>query len=380
MTRPIAYPPIDPIAAGDAWTQKLTAIAAEPLAFCPGFPEIAARYEAWWQTALIDRPLFLASRTVDPARPFSKHFDLLIADGDRWFEESLADLENTHFCGDALPNIRVDFGPVILGGLLGAKTEFGAGTTWTHAFIDDAWSNAPDWTIDEEGPFWKTLLRLMDVVSADAKGRYLVRTPDWGGSADVLLNLRGSAGLCMDVLDRPGVVKAAVDAIYPAWRKAYTRCHEICLGNGAGIIHWIGLWSNAPYLIPACDFNYLIGPREFNELLLPDIARQTATAGRGVFHLDGSGATNHIDALLEVPEIRAIQYVTGAGTPDALPWLDMFRKIQTAGRSLVLLCLNEEIPTLLDELEPEGLCFCPVGSRTGVSVDDVFAAMCKRFL
>ena len=30
-------------------------------------------------------------------------------------------------------------------------------------------------------------------------------------------------------------------------------------------------------------------------------------------HLDGPGATRHIDALLEVPELTAIQYVIGAG-------------------------------------------------------------------
>jgi hypothetical protein len=29
---------------------------------------------------------------------------------------------------------------------------------------------------------------------------------------------------------------------------------------------------------PACDFNFMIGPDQFNALCLPDIARQTATA------------------------------------------------------------------------------------------------------
>ena len=379
-TRPIEHLPIEPIVERDAWTKQLTAIAAEPLEFCPDFPEIAARYEAWWHGTLVDRPVFLGSRKIDPRRKHGKHLELLIDEPDRWFEETHADMLNTHRLGDSLPNIRVDFGPVILGGLLGGRTEFGANTTWTHPFIDDDWSNAPDGTIDEAGPFWQTLLKRTKTVSADARGRYLLRTPDWGGSADVLLNLRGSEALCIDVLERPDVVRRAVDAIYPAWRRLFTRCHEITLGSGAGIIHWIGLWSNEPYLIPACDFNYLIGPVQFNEIFLPDIARQTATVGRGVFHLDGEGATKHIDALLEIPELRAIQYVTGAGTPEALPWLDMFKKIQSKGRSLVILCYAEEVETLLDELKPEGLCFCPFDGPAGVTVEDAFEAMCKRFL
>ena len=67
-------------------------------------------------------------------------------------------------------------------------------------------------------------------------------------------------------------------------------------------------------MIPACDFNFLIGPREFERLFLPDIARQAATAGRAIFHLDGPGAARHIDALLDLPELQAIQFVPGAGT------------------------------------------------------------------
>ncbi|HUV39441.1 MAG TPA: hypothetical protein VMY39_07485 [Planctomycetota bacterium] len=399
MTRTsIEHLPVEAVVERDAWSRQLAALAREPLELCEDFPSIAARHEAWWRGEVIDRPLWFAARQIDPSRRGGKHLDLLLADPDRWFEESRADLLNTRQIGDALPSIRVDFGPVILGGLFGGRTEFGSNTTWTHPFIDDDWlvpplvprtsgsegsdsegSHAPDWTIDETGPFWTTLVRLMERVSADARGRYLVRTPDWGGSADVLLNLRGSEALCIDCLERPDVVKRAVDAIYPAWRRAWTTCHRIALGNGAGIIHWIGLWSNEPYLIPACDFNYLIGPREFDAIFLADIARQTATAGRGVFHLDGPGATKHIDALLEIPELRAIQYVTGAGTPAALPWVDMFRKIQSAGRSLCISCYAEEVMPLLDVLKPEGLSFFPYAGPKGVDPADVFDAMCRRF-
>jgi hypothetical protein len=113
---------------------------------------------------------------------------------------------------------------------------------------------------------------------------------------------------------------------------------------------------------PACDFNFMIGPDQFNALCLPDIARQTATAGRGCFHLDGIGAAKHIDALLEVPEMRGIQFVPGAGTPSALPWIEMFRKIQASGRSVQIVCGTHEIPALCDALRPEGVCFWTGGS------------------
>jgi hypothetical protein len=361
-----------------SWAKTLSRIAEKPLEFCPDFPAIAKRHEAWWRREIVDRPVFIYSRPLDPLRKFSKHLDLLDRP-ERWFEESLANLRAKAFLGDALPRIRVDFGPVLTGALLGAKTEFRSETTWTRAFINDDWSNAPEWRIDEENPFWKLLLRLTEMTAEDARGRYLVCTPDLGGSADVLLNLRGSEGLCIDALVKPDVVKDAVDRIYPLWHRAFSEGYRIALGRGAGLVHWIGLWSNEPYMIPACDFNYMIGPREFERICLGDIAREVETVGRAVFHLDGPGATRHIDALLEIPQLTAIQYVIGAGALSALPWLDMYRKIRAKGRSIVVECPPAEILTILDELGPEGLLFMPVGGEGWDHIDDVFNEVCKRF-
>jgi hypothetical protein len=376
--RRIRHPAVAPIAERDEWSKRLRKLATTPLEFCEDFPTIAKRYETWWNQGVLDRPLFAASVPAEARRETSKHLELL-GSPEEWFEATLADLKAIRWIGDALPNIRVDFGPVMLGGLLGAETEFGSDTTWTHAFIDDDWSNAPDWSIREDTPFWKLLVRLMRMVSRDAAGRYLVRTPDLGGSADVLLNLRGSGPLCIDVLEKPDVVGEAADAIYPSWRRGFTECYRVALSEGAGLIHWIGLWSDEPYMIPACDFNYLIGPEPFERIFLPDIARQAATAGRAVFHLDGPGATRHIDALLDIPEMKAVQYVPGAGTPSALPWIEMLRKIQSTGRSLVVCCPPTEVLRLTELLRPEGLAFTPSGGGGWDRIDDIFAALRKRF-
>ena len=354
-----------------AWSQQLTQMANRPLALCEDFPAIARRYEAWWAQDVIDRPIFIGTANTNPDRPIHRRLDV-IEQPERWFEAKYADMAQSQRAGDALPYIRADFGPVLLGGMLGGRIEFGADTTWTHACIDDDWGNAPDWVLRDDNRWWRLLQELTERVAQDAPGRYLLCTPDLGGSADVLLNLRGSAPLCMDVMEQPERITAAVDAIYPAWRKAYTRLYEIALGHGAGLIHWLGLWSNQPYMIPACDFNFMIGPREFERLLLPDIAHQVATVGRGVFHLDGPGAARHIDALLELPDIKAIQFTPGSGTPSALAWVDMFRKIQRRGRSVLAICPPDEVIALRDALQPEGLAIMLDVSPTPAELDALF--------
>jgi len=360
-----------------AWTANLRRIATEPLEFCPDFPAIARRYEAWWACACTDRPIFIGTTNAQPARPIARRLELL-NHPDEWFAAKLADLHQQSRSGDALPNIRVDFGPVLLGGLLGGTIEFGSDTTWTHAFINDDWSNAPDWQLRDNQSLFQRLRQLTELVAQDSPGRYLVCTPDLGGSADVLLNLRGSSALCLDVVEQPDRVRNAIDAMYPAWEQTFTELYRIATAHKAGLIHWLGLWSSRPYLIPACDFNFLIGPSEFAAICLPDIVRQAATAGRAVFHLDGPGAARHIDALLAVPELQAIQFSPGAGTPSALAWVEMFRKIQAAGRALYVYCPADEALALAAALRPEGLAIV-CNTDTPKELDDLFDQFARRY-
>jgi len=372
------HSPIDPIPELPSWAKVLRELATKPLAFCEDFPVIARRFEAFWAHEAADRPIFIAAANPDPSRPITRRLELL-DDPDAWFEAKLADLRQLHRVGDALPAIRVDFGPVLLGAIFGGKLEFGGDTSWTHAFIKDDWSNAPDWTLREDNPWWLLLCRLLERLADDAAGRYLVCTPDLGGSADVLLNLRGAAGLCMDVLEQPERILSAVEAIYPAWHRALRQLYRETTSRGVGLVHWLGLWSDRPHIIPACDFNFMIGPREFNRLFLPDIARQSATVGRAIFHLDGPGAARHIDALLDVPDIQAIQFTPGTGTPSALAWVDMFRKIQKRGRSLLTVCPPNEVLDLCEALRPEGLAILLDDPPPPAELDDLFRQMCRRY-
>ncbi len=346
----------------------LSALAREPLARCESFPVIAARHESWWRRTN-QNPIVLAKANANPARSISRRLELLDDPG-AWLAAKEADLEQTLFMADSLPSIRVDFGPVLLGALLGGQSEVGHDTTWTHAMIADDWHNAPDWQLDTDHPWWHLLLDLLERVAAMARGQYLVMTPDLGGSCDVLLNLRGSQALCMDVFEQPERITAALQAIEPAWQQAWMQLYKSVFKHNAGLIHWLGIWSNEPYVVAACDFNALIGPQAFRELCLPDIVRQARTAGRAIFHLDGPDAARHIDALLAVPEIQAIQFTPGEGTPSTLPWIDMFRKIQQAGKALYIFCPHDQITELTAQLQPQGLMLNITGAFEAQSLQD----------
>lgn len=339
--------------------------------------EITQRFEAWWAHSLHDRPIFLAAANTDPKRPINRRLDLLDRP-EEWFETKYQDMRNLHRRGDMLPNIRVDFGPVLLASIFSGERLFGFDTGWTPECINDGWSNI-NWKFQTDQAWWQKMTDLLRMVSTAAAGHFAVCSPNLGGTGDILLTLRGATRLCMDLIDRPEKVEEAVQSIYPAWRQAFQELNRIPKEAGAELIHWLYLWSSRPYLVAECDFSYMIGRKAFDRFFLPDIARESAEVGRAVYHLDGPACTRHIDSLLSLSELDAIQFTPGVENPSALPWIDMFRKIQARGKSLLVICPADEVLRLCDALSPEGLGILIETPMSSIELDDLYQQFYRQF-
>lgn len=347
----------------DAGQRPAAGLARDPLALCPDFAERAGRHDAWWRREPAGgRPLLLGYANRDRERPVTRRLDRL-AEPARWLEAKRRDAAQLAPAADALPFIRVDLGPCCLPGLMGLEREYGADTAWSHAFIRDDWSNAPAWTLDRQSAGWTLFDTLMQAAAGAARGNCPLATPNLGGPCDILTNLRGATELCLDTLDRPERVAAETAAMMPALREADLFMRETAVRQGVELIHWHLLASDRPYVIAECDLLFSVGPDVAAQVCLPDIERQSRLAPRCVFHLDGAGSARHIEALLEIPTLHAIQYTPGAGTPSALAWLDMFRLIQRKGRSLLVFAPIGEVPELARALSPEGLAIQIDGAR-----------------
>ena len=345
------------------WREGLEAIAARPLEFHPDFPALARRWEAWWAFES-PRPLLIASVPGRLDIRHDKAFELL-EQPDAWLAVRRPQMEATCFAADTPPSIRVDLGPVATAAYLGAPLHFAAkeNTSWQTPIIEE-WSDSAVADLDPRHRWLQATLALMAATARDASGRYLVCLPDFSGAFDILANLRGTERLLMDLYDQPDAVCRAADRAVDAWEQVFASSHETILGQGAGIISWVPVWSDRPYTIPTCDFNFMIGPEMFRELVMPSLAEQSRRAGRCLFHLDGPGAARHAAALAEEPAITAVQFTPGAGTPSALAWLDMFRMLQEARKPLVLACPWEEARELAATLDPRGLALMPEGIRS----------------
>ena len=328
---------------------------------------------AWWQGEIVDRVVMCVTAPKDPGqspRVAPGHrAPANTPDLERWWTHSpivlarwLAEMENTFFGGEAVPHIWLDFGPSIISAYLGCPMHFATDTTWQDPILDD-WSE-PLPTFNPADVWWQRTMRLLQAGLEMSRGRYFMGFSDFGGPGDTLAHLRGAQALCTDLIDRPEYVRHA-EALYSAlWQYLFQVQYVTMRRYQQGSIGWMGVWAPGSTFPLQCDFSAMVSPAMFRAFFLPHLEAQARLVEYPIYHLDGPGALPHLDAILEIPEIRAIQWQPGAGAMPVTRWMDVLKRIQAAGKGLYIdiAHTDAEIEYLINELNPAGLLF-----RTGRS-------------
>jgi len=118
------------------------------------------------------------------------------------------------------------------------------------------------------------------------------------------------------------------------------------------------LWGPGKVIKTQCDASALIGPEMFREFALPVIAERCEWFDYSMYHLDGMQAVVHLDALLEIDELDAIEWTPQAGIEEggSPRWYDMYRRIIEAGKSIQAIRVRpDEVAPLLDAVGTKGV-------------------------
>jgi len=318
------------------------------------------RTDAWWHGEIIDR---VCIRVTAPRGPLPDE-EVAADDLESWWTDPERviprlerHVENTHWAGEAFPVVFPTSTaiPAIAAAFLGSELRFiNTRTAWCDHLIDD-WTNRPALAFDAGNKWWQANAALLQEAAARAHGKYYVGVADLNGPGELLARLRGSEALAFDLIDHPTEVKNAMVEVNHAWFECWKRSWDIIHQHLDGYVFWMGTWSTFPATDLQCDFSIMISEAMFEEFFLGPLDEQTRWVDRTIYHLDGPGATRHLDALLSLPELDAIQWVPGAGAAPMVQWIDLLKKIQAAGKRVWIRCRKDEVPALLEALKSEGL-------------------------
>ena len=268
--------------------------------------------------------------------------------------------KETYFGGDAFPNMCINMGPAGLSAYAGAEPRLIGDTVWLETPM--GWDRLENIEIDPERNKWRQLTKKLTGIMAEAgRDKFMVGMPDFGGILDIISALRGSQNLLMDLSDCPEKVTKLSSIISGLWLECYNELDEIIRKKMCGSSAWMGLWSPEKWYPIECDFSAMISPKMFEDIAAPFIAGQCRYLDHTIYHLDGPGEIPHLDTLLDINELDGIQWVPvpGVGNQqiDSPVWIPMYKKIQAAGKLLVLNWVPpKSVRFLLEELSPKNLC------------------------
>ena len=97
----------------------------------------------------------------------------------------------------------------------------------------------------------------------------------------------------------------------------------------------------------------MMSPSGFREFVQESLREQAKKAECVLYHLDGPDAIKHMDALMEIEEIDALQWTSGDAGPDGTleDWDVIYDKAVAAGKSLWIKVYSGEFEDWLKNCE-----------------------------
>jgi hypothetical protein len=327
----------------------------------PDYEQTRARMQAFWARDVLDRPLttFWLLKPADELEllPESHH----ATSEERWTdtqfqtELAVASLSNQLFLGDTLPIAWPNLGPEVFSALYGCPLHFGDyGTSWTDPILHD-WSQADALCLDWNHPYLRKLHEMTDALLEAGRDKFIVGMTDWHPGGDAIAAFRDPMNLAMDMIDHLDEVKRLLARVEADYYRLYDMFYEKLHAAGQPCTSWTPLICDGRYYIPSNDFSIMVSPAMYDDVFLPGLRRECQHLNRSIYHLDGPGALTHLDSVLSIPELDALQFVFGAGNEGFHRWVKVYQTAQARGKSIQVNCSLRELPQIMQTLSPKGL-------------------------
>jgi len=333
----------------------------EKLTWKPDWEKAQQNFIQWWNRqgmvlwARMKRP---APRPGYPSPSAPQDWQIWWTDPLYRCQKAEYELAGLDFIADSYPCFDTQIGPGSLGTFLGSQPEFWPDTVWYNPCITQPEASPPIRFVPQDNRWWLVHLALVEEGLRRSEGRYLVGMPDLIENMDTLAALRGNTELLTDLMERPGWVCERLAEINQAFFTAFDSIHaRIQTPEGGNCFGAFSIWGPGKTAKVQCDFSAMISAHMFRQFVVPYLAEQCAWLDFSLYHLDGTTALHHLEALLEIEALDAIEWTPQSGKePGGSPvWFNLYRRIKAGGKSVqVIEVAPEQVIPLLDAIGPSG--------------------------
>ena len=262
---------------------------------------------------------------------------------------------------DMLPVANTQLGPGSLAAILGGVFEGGEDTIWIHprpTVVNGSPIDIDEIKFDPNHPNWLLHKELLKACKQKAQGHYYVGMPDLMEGMDVLAAIKGTDKVLLDTVMQPEVLEHQMQQINDIYFLVFDELYDIIREGDEMAFCYFSSWAPGKMSKLQSDISTMISVDDYRRFVQPFIREQCQKIDYTLYHLDGVGAMHHLDALLEIKELNAIQWTPGVGEPQggSPKWYDLYKKILAAGKSIMACWVTlDELRPLLDNIGGDGV-------------------------
>jgi len=329
----------------------------------PHFDMAIKRVYAWFENQIIDRPpvrfiahnAFLDSAKQDIAGLSKLEKKAWWFDAEQQIDLFIQSIEGQRFHAETFPVYFPNLGPDVYAAFYGAELEFGEVTSWSIPLVQE-WEQINQLKLDMNNPYFKKLEELTHHAIERCGTKFMVGYTDFHPGLDCMAAWRDPAQLCLDMIDNPDKINHLADISIRDFDKIYDHFDRMLKDAGQLSVSWMGIPTFGRMHIASCDFATNISPKLYNEFGLPILKREVKTMSHTIFHVDGKGVARHLDVILSVPGVHAIQWVQGVGDDyPILQWMPFIKALQAKGIPVVVDLRPNDLNEFIDAMDPHGL-------------------------
>ncbi len=329
----------------------------------PQFEMAMKRVYAWFKNQIIDRPpvRFMAHNAFLEAAKVDITYLSKEEKESWWFNEELQvdlfikSIEGKCFHGETFPVYFPNLGPDVYAAFYGAQLEFGDVTSWSVPIVRD-WDQIGQLKLDMNNRYFKKLEDLTNHAIERCESNFLVGYTDFHPGLDCVAAWRDPQQLCFDIIDDPEHVKRLADLSIADFELIYAHFDRMLKDSGQPSVSWMGIPTYGRMHIASCDFSTMISPEHFTEFGLPILKEEVKTMTHTIFHVDGKGVARHLDAILSVPEVNAVQWVQGVGDDyPIMQWVTFIKALQARDIPVIVDLSPGELNEFVETMDPHGL-------------------------
>ena len=269
------------------------------------------------------------------------------------YRNNMRRLENTYLGGECIPAVFQNYGTAGHCSYFGAKPSYGKDTIW----FDPVWKSLEDADTSYDESALEKYLAIAQFLVDRANDYYFVAMPDNCGTLDAICHLYGTENVLVSFREEPELLKNAIHKVNEGWKRSYEKFYKISRENrGGGSAHmWMHLLAPGRLAQMQCDLSVMLSPAMYEEFVLPELYEQMESIDYPVYHFDGVEQIAHLPYLLSLKKLKEIQWTYVAGQPSAAHYIHVLKRIQEAGKGLIIMAPSSDIPALMDGLSSKGL-------------------------